>query len=41
MIENDTGSSDTSVTKCYSINSHDDLHPSKDPSEGPSPFLSA
>lgn len=38
--ENDTGSSDTCVTKCYSINSPDDLHQSENPSEGPSPFLS-
>lgn len=27
--ENDTGSSDTCVTKCYSINSRDDLHQSE------------
>lgn len=40
-VENDMGSSDTCVTKCYSINSRDDLHQSENPSEGPSPFLSA
>lgn len=38
--ENDTHSSDTCVTKCYSINSADGLHQSKNPSEVPSPFLS-
>lgn len=38
--ENGTGSSDTCVTKCYSINSPDDLHQAENPSEGPSPFLS-
>lgn len=40
LMENDTGSSDTCVIKCYSINSHDDLHQSEEPSEGTlPPFL--
>lgn len=42
VMENDTSSSDTCVTECYSINSHDDLHQCENPSEEvPSPFLSA
>lgn len=37
VMENDTGSSDTCVTECYSINRRDDLHQSENPSEGDPP----